>query len=113
MLGEHGIGEDTAIRRQEFERRMELRLTAEGDEEALAPIRRGGCLGSEEFKGQMLQRMDGHLRGNTTRETCAGRVRQAEPNGSSRRNGNGRAGPSLTWLPNARVLRARWLWRRG
>lgn len=61
LLGEHGIREETAMGRQEFERRMELSRAAEEDEEALAPIRRGWCLGSEEFKRQMLARMDGQL----------------------------------------------------
>ena len=78
LLGEHGIGEDTAIGRQEFERRMELRRAAEEDEEALAPIRRGWCLGSEEFKRQMLERMDGqlgeHHAGELRRENAEGRA---------------------------------------
>ena len=47
--------------RQEFERRMELGRAAQEDEQALAPIRRGWCLGGEEFKRQMLARMDGQL----------------------------------------------------
>ena len=78
LLGEHGIGEDTAIGRQEFERRMELRRVAEEDEEALAPIRRGWCLGSEEFKRQMLERMDGqlgeHHAGDLRRENAESRA---------------------------------------
>ena len=78
LLGEHGIGEDTALGRQEFERRMELRRAAEEDEEALAPIRRGWCLGSEEFKRQMLERMDGqlgeHHAGELRRENAEGRA---------------------------------------
>jgi putative transposase len=78
LLGEHGIGEDTAIGRQEFERRMELRRAAEEDEEALAPIRKGWCLGSEEFKRQMLERMDGqlgeHHAGELRRENAEGRA---------------------------------------
>ena len=61
LLGEHGIGEDTAGGRQEFERRMEQRRAMEEYETALAPIRRGWCLGSAEFKRQMLERMDGQL----------------------------------------------------
>ena len=78
LLGEHGIGEDTASGRQEFERRMELRRAAEGDEEALAPIRRGWCFGSEEFRRQMLERMDGqlgeHHAGDLRRENAEGRA---------------------------------------
>jgi hypothetical protein len=36
LLGEHGIGDDTAAGREEFERRMEGRRAAEEEEEALA-----------------------------------------------------------------------------
>ena len=61
LLGEHGIGEDGAAGRQQFEQRMELCRVAEEDEHALAPIRRGWCLGSEEFRRQMLERMTGQL----------------------------------------------------
>jgi len=77
LLGEHGIGEDTAVGREEFERRMEGRRAAE-EEEALAPIRRGWCLGSEEFKRQMLERMEGrlgeHHAGELRREQAEGRA---------------------------------------
>jgi hypothetical protein len=45
LLGEHGIQEDGAAGRQEFERRLE-----EVDEAAIKPFRRGWCLGSEAFK---------------------------------------------------------------
>jgi hypothetical protein len=60
------------------EERMELRRAAQEDEEALAPIRRGWCLGSVEFKRQMLQRMDGqlgdHHAGDLRRENAEGRA---------------------------------------
>ena len=61
LLGEHGIGADSAAGRQEFERRMEARRLAEEDEAALAPIRRGWCIGGEAFKRQLLGQMDGQL----------------------------------------------------
>ncbi len=61
LLGEHGIQEDGAAGRQEFERRMEARRREEMDEAALKPFRRGWCLGSEQFKQQMIQRMEGKL----------------------------------------------------
>jgi hypothetical protein len=61
LLGEHGIKEDTAEGREEFARRMEQRRMAEEDEQALAPIRRGWCFGSPEFRRQMLKKMDGEL----------------------------------------------------
>lgn len=41
LFGEHGIGEDTAAGRQEFERRMEARRLEDADEKALQPLRRG------------------------------------------------------------------------
>jgi hypothetical protein len=75
---DHGIREGTALGRQELERRMELGRAAEEDELALAPIRRGWCLGSEEFKRQMLARMDGqlgaHHAGDLHREQETGRA---------------------------------------
>jgi hypothetical protein len=61
LLGEHGIQDDTAEARQEFEQRMELCREAEADQEALAPIREGWCLGSEEFRRQMLAKLDGQV----------------------------------------------------
>jgi REP element-mobilizing transposase RayT len=78
LLGEHGIGEDSAGGRAEFERRMELRRAAEDEEEALAPIRRGWCLGSEAFRKEMLERMEGqlgeHHSGDLRREQAQGRA---------------------------------------
>ena len=61
LLGEHGIPGDTAGGRQEFERRMEARRLEEVDPAALREFRRGWCLGSKEFRQQMLERMDGKL----------------------------------------------------
>jgi hypothetical protein len=61
LLGEHGIEQDSAAGRQEFERRMEARRLEEVDEEELKPLRRGWCLGSEQFRQEMLERMDGKL----------------------------------------------------
>ncbi|MHB8519900.1 MAG: transposase [Limisphaerales bacterium] len=58
LLGEHGIQEDTAAGRQEFERRMEDRRMQEEDEEQLKPLRRGWCLGSPEFRQRMLEQLE-------------------------------------------------------
>jgi len=73
LLGEHGIQQDDATGRQEFERRMEARRLAETDEEALKTVRRGWCLGGEEFKRQMIEKMTGklgeHHSGELRRET--------------------------------------------
>jgi hypothetical protein len=41
LLGEHGIGQDSAAGRQEFERQMERRRLEAVAEEALKPLRRG------------------------------------------------------------------------
>jgi len=56
LLGEMGIGQDTAAGRREFERRMEERRRREepGDWQA---IRRGWCLGDEPFRQQLLEQM--------------------------------------------------------
>jgi putative transposase len=59
LLGEHGLAQDTPIARQEFERRMEARRLEPGDEAGLKALRRGWLLGSEEFRGRMLEEIDG------------------------------------------------------
>ncbi len=81
LLGEHGLGPDTAGNRQEFERRMEARRWAETEGEALKVLRRGWCLGGGGFKRQMLKAMEGKLgeyhSGELRRETAeakAGRI---------------------------------------
>lgn len=68
MLGEHGIEQDTASGRQEFERRMEARRLEETDEEDLKALRHGWCLGSEEFKEKLLEKMEGKLGENHSGE---------------------------------------------
>ena len=78
LLGEHGIGQDSAAGRQEFERQMERRRLEALDEEALKPLRRGWYLGSEQFKEQMLELMEGKLgeshSGELHRETAEQRA---------------------------------------
>jgi len=59
LLGEHGIGQDSAAGRQEFERQMERRRLEAIDEEALKPLRRGWYLGRE-------QAITARLRSETT-----------------------------------------------
>jgi len=68
LLGEHGIQQDSAVGRQEFERHMEARRLEEADDEALKPLRRGWCLGSEQFREKMLELMDGKLGENHSGE---------------------------------------------
>jgi REP element-mobilizing transposase RayT len=58
LLGEHGIPQDTAAGRMEFEGRMEARRRQEEDEDQLQPLRRGWCLGSPEFRQRMLAQLE-------------------------------------------------------
>ena len=53
LLGEHGIPKDSAAGRKHFERRMELRRAAEDGEEFVA-LQRGWCVGSEQFRKELL-----------------------------------------------------------
>jgi len=61
VAGEHGLSKDTGSNRQEFERRMEARRAAETDAASLGALRRGWCLGSLEYKQQMLEALEGKL----------------------------------------------------
>jgi putative transposase len=61
LLGEHGIQQDTVAGRQLFEQRMEARRIEEGDQAALSQLRRGWFVGSEPFKAQLLEKIDGKL----------------------------------------------------
>ena len=61
LLGEHGIAEDTPAGRQEFERRMEARRAQATDGAEWAAVRRGWCLGGEDFRQQILDRIAGRL----------------------------------------------------
>ena len=45
----------------DIERRMEARRLEESDEEALKVFRRGWCHGSEEFRRQLVEKMEGKL----------------------------------------------------
>jgi hypothetical protein len=78
LLGEHGLQEDSAQTRQEFERRMEAARLQSGDEESLRALRRGWCLGSPEFKQQKLEEIDGqvgeHHLGSLRLETAEARA---------------------------------------
>ncbi len=56
LLGEWGIPRDTAAGRREFSQRMELRRQENGREE-FQPLERGWCLGSEEFRQELLEQV--------------------------------------------------------
>jgi putative transposase len=68
LLGEHGIQQDSAAGRLEFEQRMEARRLEELDEAELKKLRRGWCLGSDEFRGKMLEFMEAKLGENHSGE---------------------------------------------
>ena len=53
LLGEHGVPKDSAAGREEFARQMERRR-AEEEGADYRLIRRGWCLGSEEFRKELL-----------------------------------------------------------
>ncbi|MGO8926948.1 MAG: hypothetical protein ACLQU3_08680 [Limisphaerales bacterium] len=59
LLGEHGLAQDTAAAREEFERQMEVRRLEAADPEPLRVFRRGLCWGGEVFKRRMLEQMEG------------------------------------------------------
>ena len=53
LQGEHGIAKDSTAGLQHFERRMELRRAVDDGEES-APLQSGRCVGSEEFRKELL-----------------------------------------------------------
>jgi hypothetical protein len=57
LFGEHGIRKDSAPGRKEFERRMEWRRASEESED-LQALQRGWCIGSEEFRKELLEQMN-------------------------------------------------------
>ncbi len=78
LLGEHDIEQDTPAGRLEFERHLERRRLEEVDEEALQEFRRTWCLGSEAFRRDCLERMEGKVGenhpGQTRLETAAAKA---------------------------------------
>jgi len=54
VLGEHGIGKDSAAGRREFERRMEARRW-EDDPQTWKSLQRGWYLGDNEFRQELLE----------------------------------------------------------
>lgn len=61
LLGEHGIPKDSPAGRKEFETRVESRRAAENENE-FQDVKRGWCLGSEEFRKELLAQMSGQAR---------------------------------------------------
>jgi len=62
LLGEHGIQKDSAAGRQQFEQRMELRRREENDSQEFKPLERGWYLGSQQFRAELLERMESQLK---------------------------------------------------
>lgn len=61
LLGEHGLQHDSSAMRAQFEQRMEARRLEVGDEEGLKALRRGWCLGSEQFKKEKIEQIEGKV----------------------------------------------------
>src|SRR5437762_4886540 len=69
LLGEHGIAHDTPAGRQEFERHLECRRLEEVDEEALQDFRQAWSIGSEAFRRECLEQMEGKVGENHPGQT--------------------------------------------
>jgi REP element-mobilizing transposase RayT len=61
VLGEHGIQGDTPAGRQEYEMQMERRRLEEVGEEQLGQLRETWLLGSEAFRKECLEQMEGKV----------------------------------------------------
>ncbi len=68
LLGEHRIPMDSAAGRAEFERHMEMRRAEETDGADWDQLRQDWCLGGEEFRKEMLARLEGRLGENHSGE---------------------------------------------
>jgi len=113
FLGEHGIGQDSAAGRQEFERQMERRRLEAIDEEALKPLRRGWYLGREQFKEQMLELMEGKLgeshSGELHRETAEQRANRIIAEELARRRSDPGKLASAARLRSETTLPIKWI----
>ena len=58
LFGESGIGRDDRAGRAEYARRLEARRATESNEDYRA-VRSGWCLGNEEFRQELLAKIDG------------------------------------------------------
>jgi putative transposase len=63
LLGESGIAKDSSAGRKHFEEVMEQRRKL-GNREAFQGLRRGWCLGSDEFRQELLEKMHAGLKRN-------------------------------------------------
>jgi putative transposase len=60
LLGEHGIPKDSVAGRRQFSMRMEERRAQESEAD-YRPLRRGWCLGDEQFRRELLSAASEHL----------------------------------------------------
>jgi hypothetical protein len=60
LVGRCTVPKDSVAGRREFERIMEAR-PAQDDPQARKAVRRGWCLGSEEFRRELLEQMEGRM----------------------------------------------------
>jgi putative transposase len=78
LFGAHGIPHDTPAARAEFQLRMEARRAEDQDEPTLQAIRQSWSFGSEQFKLELLQRLEGelgeHHSGHLHQQTSASRA---------------------------------------
>lgn len=85
LLGEHGIAEDTAAGRLEFQRRMEHRRSQGEDPAMIALLRRGWRLGAADFLQRLSEKLGrrgqphelASQRGETDREWAEKIIREA------------------------------------
>ena len=61
LFGELGFPKDSAAGRREFEKIMEARRLLD-DAEGLKILRRGWCVGSDEFRRELLEQMEAKIR---------------------------------------------------
>jgi hypothetical protein len=80
LMGEHGLADNGAVARHEFEQRMERRRLENNDAHELKQLRQEWCLGGAEFKKQMLNELeDGlgeHHCGELHRETAKAKAQR-------------------------------------
>jgi hypothetical protein len=107
LLGEHGIHKDSPAGRAELEKRMELRRAAE-DTEALQDGPHGWCLGSEDFRRELLAQMEHQLR----TEHFGPEIRDPprKPSVCSRRTLGESAGRRRNWPSGAKATRRSLKW---
>ena len=93
LLGEHGIPRDSAAGRRELARRMEQQRL-EPDAPEWKQIRRGWCLGDQEFRAELLEQMGArlgrHHGGGERRETEAARAERLVAEELERRGWGGK-----------------------